>query len=204
MTASSGKGMLQVRHISPVDFLCSLHKCRTERNVALALRLHDEWVCQTGMLKAHPSLGNHLVSVLVEFGNMTHARQVFDLLPSQDQYSWDGLITGYVKHGELHHAITLYKKMQEDRTLRPNRYTFVALLKACGALHELEIGNNLHAEIAKAGLLNRDIIVGSTLVDMYVKFGFLEKAQEVFDALSDPNVVSWNVLIGGYAQHGHG
>eukprot|EP00250_Pteridium_aquilinum_P020277 c24766_g9_i1 orf=1-309(-) len=38
---------------------------------------------------------------------------------------------------------------------------------------------------------------------MYAKCGMLQKAQEVFDELPLRNLVSWNVLIIGYAQHGH-
>eukprot|EP00250_Pteridium_aquilinum_P029605 c39806_g1_i1 orf=1-201(-) len=39
---------------------------------------------------------------------------------------------------------------------------------------------------------------------MYAKCGMLTKSQEVFDKLLVQDVVSWTVLIAGYAQHGHG
>ena len=42
------------------------------------------------------------------------------------------------------------------------------------------------------------------LVDMYSKCGCLEDAHKVFDQVPERNMVSWNVIILGYAQHGHG
>ena len=38
---------------------------------------------------------------------------------------------------------------------------------------------------------------------MYVKCGALKKSQEMFDELPTKNVVSWNGLMGGFAQFGH-
>ena len=42
------------------------------------------------------------------------------------------------------------------------------------------------------------------LVDMYSKCGCLEDARKVFDQVLEQNTVSWNAIILGYAQHGHG
>lgn len=39
---------------------------------------------------------------------------------------------------------------------------------------------------------------------MYAKCGAIAQANGVFDELSHQDVVSWNVLVAGYAQHGHG
>ncbi|KAH7297887.1 hypothetical protein KP509_25G017200 [Ceratopteris richardii] len=38
---------------------------------------------------------------------------------------------------------------------------------------------------------------------MYAKCGILTQAEEVFDQLIIRDVVSWNALVAGYAQHGH-
>ena len=52
------------------------------------------------------------------------------------------------------------------------------------------------------GMLERDIVLGTALVDMYAKCGGLEKAQQVLEELPMRNVVSWTALIAGYAQQG--
>ena len=52
------------------------------------------------------------------------------------------------------------------------------------------------------GLLKSNQIVGNALVDMYVKCGELAKAQKVLEELPVRDVVSWSILIEGYAQDG--
>jgi pentatricopeptide repeat protein len=54
--------------------------------------------------------------------------------------------------------------------------------------------------------LEGNVLVGSSLVDMYAKCGILSSAQNVFDSLplQARDVVSWNSLIVGYLDHGMG
>eukprot|EP00250_Pteridium_aquilinum_P004821 c15019_g1_i1 orf=717-1295(+) len=117
---------------------------------------------------------------------------------------WDSLITNCVKYGNPWHAISLYQQMKRSEFLRPNDRSFVALLKACTKLRALEMGLELHADIARLGLLEKNPFAGSTLVGMYVKCGSLAKATQVFDRLEGQDVVSWTALITGYVEHGHG
>jgi pentatricopeptide repeat protein len=65
-------------------------------------------------------------------------------------------------------------------------------------------GQEVHAKIMKEHFLQPNVFIGNALMGMYVKCGELMKAQEVFDELAVRDVVSWNTLIGGYAQHGYG
>ena len=39
---------------------------------------------------------------------------------------------------------------------------------------------------------------------MYARCGFVDESQDVFDEFDAKNVVSWNAMISGYAQHGQG
>ena len=52
--------------------------------------------------------------------------------------------------------------------------------------------------------LNRMWRVGTALVNMYAKGGCIDDARLVFDRMEDRNVITWNVMIGGLAQHGCG
>eukprot|EP00250_Pteridium_aquilinum_P018310 c24031_g7_i1 orf=367-1065(+) len=90
-----------------------------------------------------------------------------------------------------------YQKFQEHVAL-------VALLKAFTKSKELYKGSRIHADIVNRGILKTNVFIGSSLINMYAKCGALKKAREVFDELPIRNVVSWNALIAGYAQHGHG
>jgi pentatricopeptide repeat protein len=50
--------------------------------------------------------------------------------------------------------------------------------------------------------LENDVGIGSVLVELYCKNGFLETAHQVFEKLEVRSVVTWNALISGYAQLG--
>lgn len=43
-----------------------------------------------------------------------------------------------------------------------------------------------------------NLFVGNVLVDMYVKFGVLDKVRYLFEYIEDKDNVFWNVIIVGY------
>lgn len=170
--------------------------CVKGRSPSQAQQLHA-YMHQVG-LDVHVLFGNHVVSMLGT-ENVHRAQNFFEKLVDQDQFSWNSLISECVSCGKSSQALTLYQQMQQQGSLHP---PFIALLKACIELKDLESGQDLHAEIVRKGLFEKSIFVGSTLIDMYVKCGSLVKAQEVFDKIPIQNVVSWTALIAGYAEYG--
>ena len=92
----------------------------------------------------------------------------------------------------------------QDEGICPTVVTISCVLKACIIVGSLEIVEEIHAEVRKQGLLQKDIVLGTTLLDMYAKCGALDKAREVFERLPGRDVVSWNALISGYDRHGLG
>ena len=90
----------------------------------------------------------------------------------------------------------------KNEGLSPDAITFISVLKACGGTGALVKGKQIHDEIVSRGLLEKDIVLGTTLVDMYAKCGMITKAHKVLKELPIRNVVSWNALIAGYAEQG--
>eukprot|EP01018_Ginkgo_biloba_P032089 Gb_22773 [translate_table: standard] len=178
-------------------------------------------------------VGNALVDMYAKCGNVENARHVFEKMPQRDVVSWNAMIAGYVQYGHIDVALRLFRKMpardvvswtamiaasarhgycedaltlfyQMRRTgIQPNQFTFASVLPACANLAALEQGKEIHENIVKSGLQS-DIFVNNALVDMYAKCGSIENAHNVFDKMTQRDVVSWNVMIVGYAIHGCG
>lgn len=79
--------------------------------------------------------------------------------------------------------------------------TFSIILKACGAVTDLTQGRAIHCLALKARF-DQDTFVESAVIDMYCKCGSIEDAEKAFSNISTDNLVAWNAMIMGYAQHG--
>ncbi|MCO5608763.1 hypothetical protein L7F22_062979 [Adiantum nelumboides] len=156
------------------------------------------YVLQHG-LETHTSLGNNLVSMLVENGNMSSAHHIFDRLAHPNECSWNALIIGYVKFGKPEYSLTLFKRREEIVLRQP--HVVIALLQACAKLNDLEKGIDLYNKIMGVEMLETSLFVGGALVDMYAKCGCLSNAHHVFDKLPYRDVFIWTALIKGYVEY---
>jgi pentatricopeptide repeat protein len=154
----------------------------------------EEWT------RKHDSVGNALVDMYSKCGSIEEARDVFDELPFRNVSSWNALISGYGHHDRAEEALQCFELMQSAGA-SPDSVTFVCILKACGRVGAMEMGQRVHAEIVSQGLL-RHSRVGHGVVDMYAKCGAMAEAQEAFDGLMLQDAVPWNSLLLGYAQLG--
>ena len=83
-------------------------------------------------------------------------------------------------------------------------FLLVELLKVCAKTKNLRKGVSLHSHILEKGLFEKNPYIGSNLINMYARCDMLTKAQQVLDGLPVRNVISWNTIIAGYAQHSQG
>src|SRR4051812_36214797 len=56
----------------------------------------------------------------------------------------------------------------------------------------------------KLDLAKVDVVLGTGLLDMYAKCGYMESAMKVFDEMPHRGAMTWTALIGGLATSGHG
>ncbi|XP_024541371.1 pentatricopeptide repeat-containing protein At1g11290, chloroplastic-like isoform X1 [Selaginella moellendorffii] len=78
----------------------------------------------------------------------------------------------------------------------------IAAIKTCIKSRDLEMGYKLHAEAAQSGD-DSNIYVANTLVNMYARCGSLTDARRLFDRMDRHDLVSWNVMVLGYADSGY-
>jgi pentatricopeptide repeat protein len=115
--------------------------------------------------------------------------------------SWNTIIAGYAQNGNAGEALTLFSQMQLA-DMKADSVTMVSVLTACAQLASLHQGNRIHGYALKCGL-ESDVVVGTSLVDMYGKCGSVDMAYALFDKMPRRNVVSWSAMITAYAQNGY-
>lgn len=143
---------------------------------------------------------NRIVITYARLSGVVDAQRVFDEIPQRDKVSWNSLIAGYVANGGYGGAWDIFKTML-GRGLEFDRYTLGSILKSVASSCQLDIGRQLHSFVVKVGL-DRNVFVGSALVDMYAKCGMIEDAYLVFVIMPERNTVSWNAVITGYSKVG--
>jgi len=143
-----------------------------------------------------------LVDMYAKCGSLADARKGFECVQQPDVVLWTSIITGYVQNGDYEGGLNLYGKMQMERVI-PNELTMASVLRACSSLAALDQGKQMHARIIKYGF-RLEVPIGSALSAMYTKCGSLDDGYLIFWRMPSRDVISWNAMISGLSQNGHG
>ncbi|KAJ8642743.1 hypothetical protein MRB53_004491 [Persea americana] len=136
------------------------------------------------------------------YGDMKEANLVSDGLSCKNEVSCSALIAGYARKGEGEEAFKQFWKMQRAG-FEATHFSYSCVFSACVSVGALEQAKWVHAHMIKLGC-KLIAFVGNTLLDMHAKAGRIEDARKVFDRLDKSDVVSWNSMLTGCAQHGLG
>ncbi|KAJ6380555.1 hypothetical protein OIU77_029449 [Salix suchowensis] len=90
-----------------------------------------------------------------------------------------------------------------EKNVMPNAVTLATILPACNPVGNIDLGKQLHGVSIRL-LLDKNIFVSTSLVDMYSKSGSINYAENVFTKLPDKNSVTYTTMILAYGQHGMG
>ncbi|KAF7134669.1 hypothetical protein RHSIM_Rhsim08G0172500 [Rhododendron simsii] len=121
-------------------------------------------------------------------------------MPERTVVTWTVLLSGYTQNGCSKEALLVFSAMR-SKGVRPNQFAYGSALRACTSLMCLGRGEQIRGCIQKSRLA-KDLFVQSALVDLFSKCGKREDACFFFESLAERDVVSWNVVIGGYANSG--
>ncbi|KFK36332.1 hypothetical protein AALP_AA4G109000 [Arabis alpina] len=146
---------------------------------------------------------NFLIPKAVELGDLTYSSLLFSATEEPNNHSFNFMIRGLTDTWNDHGgALSMYRRMKFSG-LKPDNFTFNFVVMACGNLTELGVGGSVHSSLLKVGF-ERDDHVKNSLIMMYVECGQVVDARKVFDEITERDLVSWNSMISGYSQAGHG
>ncbi|XP_057980463.1 pentatricopeptide repeat-containing protein At2g03880, mitochondrial [Malania oleifera] len=175
---------------------------------------------------------NQLLNALSKSGQVDEARQMFDIMPTRDECTWNTMIAAYANSGRLTEAKQLFDEAPERSSItwsslisgcchhgfaidtvalfwkmqfegqKPNQYILGSVLRACSKFSLLQRGEQIHAYAIKTQF-DSNVFVATGLVDMYAKCKHIWEAEYLFEMTPNrKNHVLWTAMVTGYSQNG--
>lgn len=137
---------------------------------------------------------NSLVDSYSKCGSVgvNSARKLFQVMGERDVVSWNSMIGGLAKAGELGEARRLFDEMPERDSVSWN-----TILDGYVKAGEMNKAFELFEKMP-----GRNVVSWSTMVSGYCKVGDMDMARMLFDKMPVKNLVTWTIIISGYAQKG--
>ncbi|KMT20524.1 hypothetical protein BVRB_1g005080 [Beta vulgaris subsp. vulgaris] len=156
-------------------------------------------------------IDNSIMYLYLKCGLIDEANRLFDDMESISLVTWNAMIAGRAQMMDLaenrlsaqqsgNRALSIFLKMNRSGT-KPDLFTLSSVLSVCSSLMALDQGEQVHAQTIKSGYL-ADLIVGTSLVNMYSKCGNIDKAAKAFTEMQTKTMISWSSMISAFAQHG--
>ncbi|XP_004306116.1 PREDICTED: pentatricopeptide repeat-containing protein At3g29230 [Fragaria vesca subsp. vesca] len=120
------------------------------------------------------------------------ARKLFRVMEEKDIVSWNSMIGGLARAGELSDARQLFDEMPERDAVSWN-----SILDGYAKAGKMDEAFELFERMPQ-----RNVVSWSTLVSGYSKVGDMGMARMMFDRMPFKNLVPWTIIISGYAQKG--
>ncbi|KAL5985759.1 hypothetical protein ACLOJK_027746 [Asimina triloba] len=181
-------------------FACVLKACAEIPSLDQGVQLH-------GYLVKEGHLNNTFIttSLITFYGNckeIQNSHKVLEENMRRDVAVWTALLSGYSANSMHDQALEVFCIMTRDG-IKPNQSTFTSALNSCCELEVLDKGKAIHTKTIKVGL-ELDEFVGNSLIVLYSQCGNIDDGLIVFHRMSKKNLVTWNAIIVGCAQHGYG
>ncbi|XP_020580751.1 pentatricopeptide repeat-containing protein At3g14730-like [Phalaenopsis equestris] len=181
--------------------LSLLHQRATSRHLPKAREIHA-LLLTSSLLSSSPPALTSLISLYSKCSSPAAALAAFRFSPSPPNlFAWNAAISALSSNFLPVDAFLLFRFLRSHPSLLPDRFTFPCVIKSLSDLGDAGDLKITHALLFKFGL-DSDVFVSSAMVNAYLKVGFVEDAEKVFDDLPDRDVVLWNSMVNGFAQMG--
>lgn len=183
--------------INPITLSTLISVCGNPESLMWGRGIHGV-VVKMG-LDSNTCICNTLITMYSDSGRYKDAEDLFHGMKERDLISWNSIMAGYVSEGRSLDALTVLANLLRMGKM-VNYVSFTSALAACSHEELLTEGRIIHAIVVMFGL-HENLIVGNALVTMYGKCCMTSEAMQVFSKMPQRELVTWNALIGGYAEN---
>ncbi|GFZ02509.1 mitochondrial editing factor 22 [Actinidia rufa] len=133
--------------------------------------------------------------------SLADAYALFGVMREKNPVSWSVMVGGFVRIGDFVNCFGTFREYIRSAEC-PSNYTLPFVIRACRNTMDLKMGRLIHHIVYKLAL-HSDPFVVAALVDVYAKCRVIEDAKQLFDRMPKRDLVTWTVMIGGYAECGN-
>ncbi|KAL7100959.1 hypothetical protein ACP275_08G027000 [Erythranthe tilingii] len=139
---------------------------------------------------------NSLIDAYSKCGltGLEESKTLFGVMSERDLVTYNSMISGLVKAGELKEARKLFDEMPER-----DRVSWNAILDGYVKAGEMRTAYQIFEKMP-----SRDVVSWSTVISGYAKAGDIDMAKVLFDSMPAKNLVTWTIMISSYAEKGNG
>ncbi|MCO5581191.1 hypothetical protein L7F22_035069 [Adiantum nelumboides] len=178
--------------------------------------LHSD--AKKALLNSNVIVGTALVYMYSKCGKVQETENVFRSMSWHDTVSWTAMQSAYLKNGQELTSLQLFMQMQQEGA-SPNQQSYLVALQACASLVEkgayikcencsevvfLTIGKVLYECAVREGHASNLVVIENAYLNVLGKSGAIMEAEAFFCGLSKRDIVSWNVMLSAYVEHGKG
>ncbi|XP_014519513.1 pentatricopeptide repeat-containing protein At3g22690 [Vigna radiata var. radiata] len=213
-----------------VTMLSTIAACAHLGDLSVGKSSHA-YVLRNG-LECWDNILNAIVDMYMKCGERGAACKVFEHMPNKTVVTWNSLIAGLVRDGDVELAWRIFDDMQErdlvswntminalvqasmfeeaielfremqNQGIEGDRLTMMGIVSACGYLGALDLAKWVCTYIEKNGI-HMDLQLGTALVDMFSRCGDPSSAMHVFRIMEKRDVSAWTAAIGVMAMEGN-
>lgn len=184
--------------ITAVYLSSLLRNCISLSSISPAKQAHAQ-ILVHGFL-SNVTLQTDLLLAYSKCGFLKDGRQVFEKMTLRNMLSWNILIASYVENSLYHEALSVFYSFLK-MGFRPDHYTLPPVFRACIGIGDSYLGKTLHGWAIGLGFEDY-VVVGSSVLEFYLKCGNLVDARNFFDYMPYRDIIVWNSIISGLGRAG--
>ncbi|CAF1629199.1 unnamed protein product [Adineta ricciae] len=148
-------------------------------------------------LKYSEKVMNSMIVMLMKFGNVSQAEEIFHTMKHKTIYTYGAMMSGYNHNQMFEKALDLFHQMD----LSPNENILTMIFDTCTHLFNdraLQTGKQLLHDMNKS-YYNDEILITSA-IHMLMKFGLVNDAERLFRQVKTKSARTYHAMINGYSE----